>query len=171
MNVFHHPPSSVRALALVMLVGVCFPALTAGCSRNAASSQLEDPDPVIEITSPEPGKIVNTTRVTIKGRAENVEEVDVNGTPASVVGGVFETKITLPEGAATVEVTAREVTDEVSFTIDVSPPVLELASPTRRAMRFHCRSVLAMACSAFMPPVSAAIRFSSSALWKAVAPG
>jgi hypothetical protein len=131
MNVFHHPPSSVRALALVMLVGVCFPALTAGCSRNAASSQLEDPDPVIEITSPEPGKIVNTTRVTIKGRAENVEEVDVNGTPASVVGGVFETKITLPEGAATVEVTAREVTDEVSFTIDVSPPVLELTSPTR----------------------------------------
>lgn len=131
MNVFHHPPSSARALALLMLVGVCFPALLAGCSKNAASSQIQDPDPVIEITSPEPGKIVNTTRVTIKGRAENVEEVQVNGTPASVVGGIFETKVTLPEGAATVEVTAREVSDEVSFTVDVSPPVLELTSPTR----------------------------------------
>ena len=115
----------------LLLGSVCAVSLTTACSKNAASSQIKEPDPVIAITSPEPGKIVNTTRVTIKGTAENTEEVDVNGTPASVVGGVFETKITLPEGDATVTVSSGDVSEEVSFMVDVSAPTLELTSPTR----------------------------------------
>lgn len=123
-----HRRASLRHTPL-LLATACLALLTlTGCPEGDTPRQT----PVLDITYPEQGQLIPTRRVQVKGTAEHTEEVMVNGSPASVVGGRWTAEVALEEGKeVVVEVTARGAQDAVTFAIDASPPALEVTSPQR----------------------------------------
>lgn len=107
------------------------PAMLLAC--DPAGGALPDEPATVSITSPAPGELVTSKVVRIRGTATNTDEVEVEGKPASVVGGVWDAEVQLPEGEATVEVNYRGVKDSVTFTVDASAPKLEMIQPARAA--------------------------------------
>ena len=97
-----------------------------GCSEPTQREPV-----TLSITSPVEGETLSTSRVTIRGVASGVEQVSVNGTEASVVGGAWSVALSLDQGEETVRVEARESSDEVTFTIDSLPPSLRVDEPAR----------------------------------------
>jgi hypothetical protein len=93
----------------------------------------DDPPVTIEITSPADGAVVAERRVRIRGRAENAEQIEVNGTEVAVVGGVFDVALDFDDGPATAFAQLDGVTDVVEFTVDATSPALTLTSPERGA--------------------------------------
>ncbi len=101
-----------------------------GCADPVTQDDL----PVtIEITEPAEGEVVAERRVRVRGRAENTEQIEVNGTEVAVVGGVFDVALDFDDGPVTATAQLDAVTDTVSFTVDATSPVLTLTSPERGA--------------------------------------
>ncbi len=102
-----------------------------GCS--GPDDTVPDFAPVVAITFPEADELLREKRIRVKGTAEHTDEVMINGTPASVVGGVWSAEVPFDEGMATATVEARGVSESVTFRIDASPPQLAITSPQRAA--------------------------------------
>ena len=114
-------------LRLLVLLGLAIPTLQ-GCPTG----DTPRPTPTLDITYPEQDQLISSRRVQVKGTAEHTDEVMVNGSPASVVGGRWTAEVSLEEGRqVVVEVTARGASDSVSFDIDATAPKLEVTSPER----------------------------------------
>lgn len=122
------PGSTIPKTSLFLALS---PALLFAC--DPAAGDLPDAPATVSITSPAPGELVTSKVVRIRGTATNTDEVEVEGKPASVVGGVWDAEVQLPEGEATVEVNYRGVQDSVTFTVDASAPKLEMVQPARAA--------------------------------------
>lgn len=108
---------------LVLLLALPFSA----CSDDGST----DSAPTLEITAPRSGELVSTNRVRIAGTASGVDEVDVNGSLADVVGGQWEVVVPFDQGEATATAVAGSLTREVDFEVDSVEPMLELTSPER----------------------------------------
>jgi hypothetical protein len=89
--------------------------------------------PTIEITSPRQGALLNSTAVRVEGRATNTAEVFVQDRPVAVVAGVWSATVNVGEGQQTINARILEASDEVSFSVDASPPVVTITSPARAA--------------------------------------
>ena len=98
----------------------------AACKSDTASD-----DPRIEITFPEQGSLHTQDRLRIQGTADNLDQIEVNGVVAEVVGGEWEALVPLEQGEVTVVAAADGADDTVTFTIDSIPPVLTVAAPER----------------------------------------
>lgn len=102
-----------------------------GPACSGPDNDVPRSSPIVAITSPEDGELLNQKRVRVKGTAEHTEEVMVNGIPASVVGGAWSAEVAFTEGDVTVTVEARGVSQQRDFRVDVSPPLLDITSPKR----------------------------------------
>lgn len=116
-----------RLSSLVLLTSLTCVA----CSNNERPT---DPLATVEIIEPVEGALLSTTRVRLKGLAQNTREVSINGDVFSVVGGAWEAPIDVPEGEVTVEVKVKGGADTVTFKVDASPPALVVTSPPRGLM-------------------------------------
>ncbi len=117
-------PSHISLAALSLLT-----LLASSCSGVHGDAPQETPQ--LGITYPVNGELVSKTRFQAKGTAKHTDEVIVNGTPASVVGGQWSAEVSLGEGDATITVSARGAEETVDFSIDATPPMLTLTSPAR----------------------------------------
>ena len=120
----------MKRLPLLALLTSLACAITA-CS---GSEGPKDPLATVEITEPAEGALLTSTRVRIKGLAQNTREVSINGKVFSVVGGAWEAPIDVAEGDVSVEVIVKGGADTVNFKVDASPPVLTVTSPPRGLM-------------------------------------
>jgi len=124
--------------------------LTAVATRASDSSTASDsvsvtydvtapPPPAlaVSITSPADGAWLNTSTVNVTGNvSDNTATVDVNGDPATVVGGQFSATVTLSNNISTT-ITAvatrasdsSTASDSVSVTKDTVPPAPVIMSP------------------------------------------
>lgn len=116
----------MRFAALCMAVFVAA-ALGMGCSDSGSGDEAKS----LEITTPASGELVSQNRVRIQGTASGVDEVDVNGSLADVVGGEWEVVVPFDQGEVTATATAGGLTDTVTFTVDSVAPKLVLTSPER----------------------------------------
>jgi hypothetical protein len=94
--------------------------------------------PTIAITSPGEGALLATSVIAISGTVTGAGvAVSVDGTPASVGGGSFETTLTLADGSHTLVATATNAagsaSDQVSITVDTTPPVVTITAPAEGA--------------------------------------
>lgn len=91
--------------------------------------------PTLTITSPT-AAVTNGTGVTVAGQTEPGAAVRIAGTPATVgPTGTFSLFLSLPEGDHSIVVVATDIGGNtamttVEFTVDRTPPVLTLTSPT-----------------------------------------
>ncbi|RDV38214.1 hypothetical protein DV096_10395 [Bradymonadaceae bacterium TMQ3] len=117
-----------RALGTLALVGVL-------CASPLACSGDDQPAETTErslsITSPTAGEIVSTSNVRVRGTAENIDQVNVNGEPVDVTGGSWEVLLPFAEGEASVTVSGGGQEDQVDFRVDSLAPQLSLSSPQR----------------------------------------
>lgn len=116
----------MRFAAILMALAVVSTSLT-GCSSDGGSNEA----PTLEVTSPRADELVSVNRVRIEGTASGVDEVEVNGQLADVVGGEWQVVVPFDQGPVTAVATAGGLTREVAFTVDSVAPTLELTSPER----------------------------------------
>ncbi|MFZ3136138.1 MAG: DUF1566 domain-containing protein [Thermodesulfovibrionales bacterium] len=82
--------------------------ISAGETKNMDVQLTPMPLLTLTITSPVDGAVVNSSWLTVGGTVSNNANVSVNGTQASVAGGLFSVVIPLTEGANTVTATATD---------------------------------------------------------------
>ena len=92
--------------------------------------------PVVTITTPADGKIVNTPNLQVTGTvttASPITSFTVNGSPVSLSGNSFQTTVTLAEGGNTLVAEATSSagtgTAAVVVILDTTPPTLTLDAP------------------------------------------
>ena len=95
--------------------------------------------PVVEITSPADGSIVNTPTINVFGTAidDNISHVSVNGVNANLSGttdNFYAYSVPLNEGpndliATAKDDTGNETTATINVTLDTTPPVISITSP------------------------------------------
>ncbi len=112
-----------RLALFVCLVGMM---LTSSCRTGNGG-----PNPTIEITFPEEGSLQRDERIRVTGTAENVDQLEVDGNVAEVVGDEWEVLVPVGQGEVTVTATGDGATDSVTFTVDSRPPALEVTTPER----------------------------------------
>ncbi|MGQ9779218.1 MAG: RHS repeat-associated core domain-containing protein [Bacillota bacterium] len=94
--------------------------------------------PVITLTAPVEGAILNTSSVAVTGWLEEAYPASliVNGRAVEVIGGAFSTTVTLPEGANSLVIQARDLAGNTAIltrtvTVDLTPPLpFTLQGPT-----------------------------------------
>jgi DNA-binding MarR family transcriptional regulator len=95
--------------------------------------------PVITLTAPAPGALINATSVHVAGLVDDglpPDLVEVNGVPATLSSGTFDILLTgLGQGQGSIDVTAVDLAGNtaslaVKVIIDSLPPALELVSPS-----------------------------------------
>ena len=118
------PASQSLFVFAVVLSGL---AVSAGCSGPVG----EGPTGSVEITTPADGATLSEAHIEVRGRASQVEIVEVNGREADVVGGEWNVSLQLDQGEETVTARAGEATDRVDVTVDSYPPKLSLQAPDR----------------------------------------
>lgn len=118
-----------RTLLLALTLVVVSPLW--GCGDDAA--QLEQATVAIEY--PADDGFVTTSRVTVRGSAEGVDQVVVNGKTAEVSGGKWTALVEFDQGPATATATAAGAEASVDFFVDSIAPALQLDSPARGVMR------------------------------------
>ncbi len=112
----------------------------AGNSARYTLSVLRDTaPPVITLTAPAEGALLNVTSVLVAGLVDEglpTDHVIVNGVAATLSGGAFQVLLKgLDEGPGALDVTAfdragNEASISVDVIIDSLPPALELVSPS-----------------------------------------
>lgn len=91
--------------------------------------------PEVSITSPENRSIFNTSPITVSGEiSDTVEEVTVNGVPASLNALTWTAEVPLQEGNNILAAIARdaggnESTASIEVELDTTPPALAITSP------------------------------------------
>lgn len=89
----------------------------------------------LQITSPAPDSFVNRGRVRVRGLAEGIDEIEVEGQPVTVSAGEWEVLVDTTEGPSEVTARAGTQTASVSFFVDTVKPDLLLTEPARGTMR------------------------------------
>jgi hypothetical protein len=102
-------------------------------SSACSSGEVPDAPPTVSITSPVAGEIRDRLSIKVSGTATNTQEVFVQGSPVSVVAGVWSAQVPVGEGEQTVVATAGAAQDSVTFTVDATDPALVVTSPARGA--------------------------------------
>lgn len=105
-------------------------AISLSCKQDTAEAPRG-----IEITFPEAGSLQTESRLRIRGTAENIDQLEVDGEVAEVVGGEWEALVPVAQGEVTVTATAEGVSDSVTFTVDSIPPDLVVTAPERAQYR------------------------------------
>lgn len=103
---------------------------------------LDSAPPVVTVTSPLEGSITNQQPIPVAGTVNDASPVTLRLGEADVPlsGGAFALDAPpLPEGPATLTLTATDAagnasTTTVSFTVDRTPPTLQVVSPTEGAV-------------------------------------
>jgi len=91
--------------------------------------------PEVSITSPENRSIFNTSPITVSGEiSDTVEEVTVNGVPASLNALTWTAEVPLQEGNNVLAAIAKdaggnESTASIKVELDTTPPALAITSP------------------------------------------
>ncbi|RAL22203.1 hypothetical protein DL240_10130 [Lujinxingia litoralis] len=122
------PLSSLRLVAFLALLGA-LSTTSLACSDPAEPAETTQRS--LTITSPAPAEIVSKSRVRVTGTAENIDQVEVNGTSADVTDGQWEALVSFAEGEVTATVTGGGEQSSVDFIVDSLPPELSLTSPER----------------------------------------
>jgi len=92
--------------------------------------------PTVAITAPAEGLLTNETPLAVEGTVTGTAPVavEVNGVAASVAGDAFTASVPVTEGANALVATASSsfgsASAEVSITLDTTPPVVTITSPT-----------------------------------------
>ncbi len=116
------------ALRIALLLVLIVPSLS--CRKDVVGDA-----PRIEITFPEAGSLQRDARLRVRGTAVNLEQLEVDGVVAEVVGDEWEVLVPLEQGEVTVSATADGATDSVTFTVDSVAPSLFVDSPERALYR------------------------------------
>ena len=94
-----------------------------------------EPEPEIRsitITAPVDGERVPVRRIRVRGTAENLSRVSVNGQSTEVVDGEWERFLLLDEGEVLIEATGDDAEpDSVTIVVDLSPPDIVIVTPER----------------------------------------
>lgn len=101
---------------------------------SACSDPPAPPVATLTILSPAEGAVLNARSVRVRGQAVNAQLVTINGRETTVVGGVWELPVELPDGPATITASARRAEVSVNVIVDASPPRITLESPQRGAV-------------------------------------
>ncbi|AWV90784.1 hypothetical protein [Bradymonas sediminis] len=120
-------------LSFVFLVGLSVAPIF-GCSDDSAPTD-SGPEAVLAISYPESGAFINKSRVMVRGTAEGVDTVKVNGNQAEVVSGEWKVLVDFAEGEALATASAGKAEASVDFVVDTIAPVIELAQPARGLMQ------------------------------------
>ncbi len=107
-------------------IGLLFLLVFLGCGEDAKPTTV-----AVDITSPEDGAILNSSRVAVSGTAKSVEFVEVNGNTVDVIGGEWTTVLTVADGPLEVVVTAQSASDNIQVTVDSTAPQIVIESPER----------------------------------------
>jgi hypothetical protein len=103
----------------------------AGLSGSAdVVVNLNSVPPVLTLTSPTPGEVVNTAAVAVAGRVASADPavaVAVNGQPTAVTNGSFSLSVPLAEGPNAIQVTA---TDRAGNTAQAAATVTRFSLPS-----------------------------------------
>lgn len=99
----------------------------AACNGGGAGSG----DTSITITKPADGSMVTESRTTVRGTADGLDEIDVDGEPVGVVGGKWNVEREFDEGPATVTAKGGGAVARSEFTVDSHPPALTVTAPER----------------------------------------
>jgi hypothetical protein len=119
----------------------------AGNARSVTRKVLLDTvAPVVELGSPASGAMLRTKEVAASGICEPGITLTVNGQPVDTSTGIFNTTVSLPEGANRILVEGRDAAGNlVSFNIpiivDLTAPSLDIVEPST-GFRTIDRSVL-----------------------------
>lgn len=130
----------VRSLAAVLplLVAVTACASGDGSGSPPAPGDPGDSEPIVEtesgflrIEAPTPGQILGVTQVQVTGEvsAPGADAVTINGESFPIAAGRFDARVRLPEGRATVEVSAGDMVAHVDVWIDTTAPIIVIDSP------------------------------------------
>ena len=103
-------------------------------NRSLLTIIRDSTPPVIELSSPSDGQVVNRTEIEVRGTTEAGAALAVNGRPVQLAGTAFCTTVRLLEGGNTITVEASDFLGntarlEVSVTLDTVAPALDLTSP------------------------------------------
>jgi hypothetical protein len=95
--------------------------------------------PVVTITAPAEGFVGRVTPLAVRGTVSDPgAKVDVNGVPATVVGGEFSAEVPLAEGANEIVVSAVTEIGRASATrrgvLDTRPPAVTISAPVAGAV-------------------------------------
>jgi PKD repeat protein len=82
--------------------------LVAGDSQTLNVQLTPFPPLILDITAPKDGVILSSSPTAVKGTVNNNASVTVNGSPVSVINGVFSQSVVLQEGLNTITVTAED---------------------------------------------------------------
>lgn len=83
----------------------------------------------VAITSPEDGAAFNQSPVEVRGTAEGAATVEVNGRSVPVTDGTWTASVALDEGPQTLTARAGDAEDTAQVIIDLTPPIVRIASP------------------------------------------
>ena len=120
------PHRIVSLLLVLVLASGVLPA----CKQGVASDE-----PTIEISFPAPGSIQREARLRIQGTAHNVDQIEVDGVVAEVVGDEWEVLVPVAQGEVTVTASGAGASDSVTFIVDSVPPMLQVTAPERALYR------------------------------------
>jgi len=98
-----------------------------GCGDDSAQPTTVG----VKITEPQDGAILSQRRVEVRGTAQAVKSVEVNGQVVDVVGGEWRTSLSVSDGPLELVATAQSATDSISIVVDSKPPNLVLDEPER----------------------------------------
>jgi hypothetical protein len=109
-------------------------------NQSVFSVYLDTITPILTVTSPEDGIIINQPVVFLSGRTDNDAEVTVNGKVVPVSKGSFATEMELPEGVNDLVVRAVDLSGNfaertLTITVDTTPPMLIIDSPAGNSAR------------------------------------
>jgi len=95
---------------------------------------LDTVKPVVEVTTPAAGSMLNNKDVTVSGTCEAGITLTVNGVNITTSTGAFSTVVTLAEGANLISIEGRDAAGnavllQLPIIIDITAPSLELIEP------------------------------------------
>src|SRR5690554_3543529 len=131
---FMRPPMSrFTTICILFLLSLgCAPIF--GCSDEATPNKGAS-DATLTITYPQSGAFINQARIMVRGTAQGVDTLKVNGQHAEVVSGEWKVLVDFAEGAAKATASADGAEATVDFVVDTIAPVIELTQPARGLMR------------------------------------
>ncbi len=93
--------------------------------------------PVVTITAPAEGSLLNTALTTVTGTVDDasIKSVRIGSTKADVNGGRFSASVSLAEGLNSLEASAVDAagnrgSDKVTVTVDTLPPEVSIMAPS-----------------------------------------
>src|SRR5690554_902472 len=131
---YMRPPISRFAMVFFLLLVSLSVGPILGCSDDAKPKDSAS-NATLTITYPQSGAFINQARIMVRGTAQGVDTLKVNGQHAEVVSGEWKVLVDFAEGAAKATASADGAEATVDFVVDTIAPVIELTQPARGLMR------------------------------------